>query len=557
MADPLSFEALIDLATRLRSSGRFDEAISAAKQALAMRPRDAGGHNNLGLCYLAARRPLEALASFERASRATPRQSIVLHNRGLALQRLGRDKEAAQAYRAAIEADPNATPPYVQLAQLLASREDRQGAIECLRKAHEIDPNPGRSRMLLAQFLFEEGRYGEAEACAREEIAQNPESSLAHGFLGVLMQYFGRFDEAVASFEASLALQPRQVGPMFALSYSRRFTEADRPMMERMRSMLESDPLIAADQACLQYALGKAHDDLGEYEAAMRHYIQANDIERDRKKADGRLFDRPSHTARFDAFIRAFTAERAGSDSDSETDSDLPVLIVGMMRSGTTLTEQILSSHRDVGAGGELSYWPKRAGEALWQAVEQKLDPSQARAVGKGYLELLEGLAPGKRRVTDKLPSNFAYLGFIHRLLPKARFIHCRRSPVDTCLSNYVTPSRNTPEFIHDRSDLVFVYREYLRLMEHWRTILPADRFLEIDYEELIRDRERVTREMIKFCGLEWDESCLHPELNERVVSTPTLWQARQPVYSTSVERWRRYEPWLGPLKELLSLRHP
>jgi hypothetical protein len=153
--------------------------------------------------------------------------------------------------------------------------------------------------------------------------------------------------------------------------------------------------------------------------------------------------------------------------------------------------------------------------------------------------------------VTDKNPFNFLYLGAIHLALPSSHFIHCRRDPIDTCLSIYFTPFATPQAFAYDRNDLVFYFREYERLMAHWRAALPSDRLLEVEYESLIADRESLTRRMIAFCGLAWDDACLAPESNQRLVRTASVWQARQPVYSTSVERWRRYEPWLGELVQL------
>jgi hypothetical protein len=152
------------------------------------------------------------------------------------------------------------------------------------------------------------------------------------------------------------------------------------------------------------------------------------------------------------------------------------------------------------------------------------------------------------------MPGNYLHLGMIHLIFPHARFIHCRRNPVDNCLSIYVTPNREAPDFAHNRENIVAAYEQYLRLMGHWRAVLPADRLLDIDYEELVSDPEPVARQMIDFCGLEWDDACLQPEANARVVQTPSQWQVRQPVYKSSVERWRRYEPWIAEFLRLGSL---
>jgi Sulfotransferase family len=204
------------------------------------------------------------------------------------------------------------------------------------------------------------------------------------------------------------------------------------------------------------------------------------------------------------------------------------------------------------GVGGELPFWEESA--ASFRADQDgRIDPAWVTRVADEYRQILAGISPTALRITDKKPNNFNFIGLIHSVFPRARIIHCRRHPVDTCLSIYFQSFARRIDFAYDRGDLVACYRAYLKLMEHWRSILPADAFLEIQYEDLVADRETLTRKIIAFCGLPWDDACLHSNRNRREVRTASVWQARQPVYRTSVERWRRYEPWLGQLRELLS----
>jgi hypothetical protein len=233
-------------------------------------------------------------------------------------------------------------------------------------------------------------------------------------------------------------------------------------------------------------------------------------------------------------------------------EDDRAVLIVGMPRSGTTLVEQILSSHARVAAGGELGFW----GEHGTSVVAEGRDALTRERMGQlvdGYQVLLREVSPDALRVTDKYPFNFMHLGLIRMAFPRAFIIHCRRHPVDTCLSIYATyfGDRNFA-FMGDRKDLPFYYREYAKVMRHWREALPDARFLEIDYEKLVSDRDAETRRLVSFCELEWDDACLHPERNRRAITTASRWQASQPVYRNSVERWRNYAPWLGAFAELM-----
>src|SRR5271165_4228881 len=219
---------------------------------------------------------------------------------------------------------------------------------------------------------------------------------------------------------------------------------------------------------------------------------------------------------------------------------------------GTTLVEQIVSSHRDVSAGGELNFWNERG--AAWH----KLDPTGIAApfIGQAavqYLALLRAIGPKTARVTDKMPFNFLWAGLVHLAFPRATIIHCQRAAIDTALSIHKTLFHPSLAFPTGGSKLVAYFRSYQRLTDHWRRVLPAHRFIEVQYEELTGEPEPVIRRIIAGCGLTWDEACLRPERNRRPVKTPSKWQTRQPIYRNSVERWRRYEQWLGPLRALLD----
>jgi Sulfotransferase family len=331
----------------------------------------------------------------------------------------------------------------------------------------------------------------------------------------------------------------------------RKITDADRPLIARVQTYLQREHVAARTRMLLHFALGKAFDDLAEYEEAMRQFDLANRIRHglqpfDRARALRHLRDAAAR------YTPDFFAERSGFGVADEA----PVFVLGMPRSGTTLVEQIVSSHPQVVGAGELPFWRQQAIAVDEADHPGTIDEAAAQRLAGEYLAVLRRFSATAARVTDKMPFNFLWIGLARLALPRARFIHCRRHPVDTCLSIYCTSLESLRGFVGNRDDLVFFYREYIRLMEHWRAVLPADRFIDVDYESLTADPETQARRLIAFCGLEWDTACLHPEGNGRAVQTASKWQARQPVYRSSVERWRRYEPWLGSLRELMPSQH-
>lgn len=540
---PPEVMALLRKAAKSRASGQTEEAARLLAEAATLNPNDALMYNEVGLIYLQRHNWPAAVDAFERAVALEPDFSIAHYNLACALERCRRPNAAIAAYRKAIENAPELAEAQSRLGNLLHARGHREEALECFRRAADARPNATLGQLNKVKLLIEEDKAADAEVLLRQIVETDRTSSEAWRLLGNIYREAGRFADAACCLEQAIASDPAQVAAYHDLAYTRRMGEPDRQLIHRMESRLRQRDLTEFDQALLHFALGKCFDDLGLWAEAIDHFDVGNRLERGNVP-----FDRSSFASGVDRLIERFTKEIVAAGSISGHPSDLPLLVLGMPRSGTTLVEQIISSHPEISAGGELRFWNERAGAA----IERLLNPSTLAALASEYLAELRRLAPAVARVTDKNPFNFLWIGLIHLVLPQARIIHCRRNPIDTCLSIYFTRFASRQEFAYDRGDLVFYYRQYERLMAHWRSILPADRFLEIDYETLIADQDSVTRRMIAFSGLEWNDACLAPERNPRIVKTASMWQARQPIYRNSVERWRRYEPWLGELRDLL-----
>ncbi len=494
------------------------------------------------------------MASLEDARLALGRNSRdpVCHCQlGEALAELGQDSEAAKAFANALLLDPKYTPARIALGNLLVAHGFFAEAVPHLEQAVLADPGRGDIRLALAQALTGANRSEEAEPHLRH-CTRDPElAPLASGMLGYWYQARGKFELSKAFFEDSVAANPVQSLSYFGWLQSNRVQSEDEGVFREAIAACENPRLDAKERIALHYAVAKGYADLGRFETAISRYDLANSGAFEQNLA-GRPFNRKRYAEIVDGTIAGLTRDALFKFRGIGSARRLPILVVGMMRSGTTLVEQILSSHPSVTGAGELDYWLDHGREAF-DPETRSISPKAVASLGEGYARLLRDRSEGRELVVDKMPQNFQMVGLIHLAFPKAPIIHIRRHPVDTCLSIYTTAYEKSPDFAHDRSSIVFAYRQYQRLTSHWRKTLPANRFLEIDYEDLVRRFESVSRQIIQFCGLPWNEACLHPQDNQRVVATPSLWQVRQPVYRSSAGRWRDYEPWLGEFATLLD----
>jgi len=399
-----------------------------------------------------------------------------------------------------------------------------------------------------ARNEFFQGNWLEAERLVRESLTLNPRFAPAYDLLCSLLEQAGRFEESAAVARDGLKVEPTSGSLYFHLVRSRRIDEGDRSLVSEIEEVLRTRKPTDPDRRYLHYALGKAHDDSGEYREAMENWALANALSL-QLQFNSQDFNKNQYRAFFDRAASVYSSNFLGRNSRVGSDSNLPILIVGMPRSGTTLVEQILSNHPDVAAGGEVPYWISRATNHL-AAAHPNLSVAQdfAKSVQAEYLSALSLLARSRPHVTDKMPDNYMVLGWIHTLFPKAPIIHVRRHPADNCLSIYATPYSRPPRYAYRKESIAYAYECHVSLMDHWRRILPANSILELSYEDLVLDTERTLRTMIEFCSLPWDDACLAPETNQRIVQTPSAWQVRQPINNRSIMKWKHYEPWLGAL---------
>lgn len=535
-------------AIALRKAGKLVESAHTLREAITFSPQDGSLHYDLGLTLIQVGRFAEAVASLQQAAALKPKYADAYYQLGIALQALGQDDPAIAAYRRAVAISPKLTDAYNRLGCLLQLAARFEEAKAAFREGQVAGRRSTLGVVCEARLFALEENFPAASECLRRGLARFPGDLELTMLLGSILTFAGDLSGAAAQFEKAIGLAPPGLTlPLVSLTQARRMTEADQSLLERMRGLAVTPGLSDVSRMELHFALGKSCDDLGDYESALRHYDAANEIRRRFTQ-----FDRRFMRNLVDRVIEQCSAESLRQRSEGACEDGTPVFILGMPRSGTTLVETILSSHPKIAGAGELTFWMDRSG---------MMDRGGPAAVARetldefatDYLKVLRAVSADALRVTDKMPFSFLWLGLIHPALPNARIIHCRRHPVDTCLSIYGTNFQMRRGFFSTRGDLVFYYNQYERLMELWRQVLPSDRFTEIAYEDLIANREEETRRLVEFCEVPWDDACLAPEQNRRVVKTASMWQVRQPVYSSSVARWKRYENWLGEFAELLE----
>lgn len=502
----------------------------------------------LGQCRVQRGDNEGALLYFELAVARDPDDAQAQYAMGTVLRKLYRLQEALAGFQRAADLshDPDAEVEAADLQQFLALNGE---AVRTCRRALETAPSSFRANLSMAGALMAQGEADEAEVYWRRAEKLEPQAGQTRLTKAMSSAKSGRFNIAEGEAREAIERNPRLGRSYYVLFSARRVTEKDRPLIEQMERLLALSEISEEDRANLQYALGKAYDNLGEYEMAMARFDRANQAQR--RVSGSRPFD-PEHLRRsVDAQIAMFTQAVLSSVAEAET--DLPLFVAGMARSGTTLVDQILSSHPDVGSAGEQGFWLDYEGSVV-SYERRQVNGRQAARLKDIYRSLLATLAPGFRLVIDKNPANLMVSGLLHVVFPSSRMICTRRHAVDTALSLWMTSMQTEAPFVHDRANLVIAYKQCMRLMDHWRDTMPPSRYLEVRYESLVDRPEEHTRQMLAFCGLDWNEACLHPEDNDRTIRTPSFWQVRQPIYRTSVARWKNYEPWLREFSELMDM---
>jgi tetratricopeptide (TPR) repeat protein len=544
---PQEAQVLCNLGNALRQKGALPEAFTVTQRAIARDPKLSVAHNNLGLIFAARAQRESAVASFREALKLDANYLDALINLGNVLREMGARREALAAYARAAQIDPKRPEIDLNIGTTLVEMQRAVAAVASFRRALALKPDYAPAYFGLGGALRLLRRSAQSKAACLSALAIDPNLPEALALLGELHADEGRFNEAETLFQRAVAVKPSFAFGISSVPAGRKMKLDDAAWLQSAERMLAAHPPLS-DQINLRFALGKYFDDIQQYERAFNHYRAANEL----TKRFGVDYTRESLVSRIDGIIQRCNADFVNRRRDFASPSEQPIFIIGMPRSGTSLVEQILASHPAVFGAGEVIFWDGAFAAFHDAAAAGGPESDTFPRLAAAYLGRLAELSGDASRVVDKMPANFLYAGLIYAVLPRARFVHLRRDPIDTCLSIYFQNFQHMGPFANDLENLAFYYGEYLRVTAHWRAVLPAGSLLEVPYEALLEDQEGWTRRLLEFVGLPWDARCLDFHQTQREVVTASKWQVRQRLNSSSVGRWRNYCEFIGPLQHLI-----
>jgi len=590
--DPKNAQALNNLGIIRYDEGKFEEAVDYYRRAIAVRPAMAEAHNNLGNALRMAGDVDGAMQAYQDALTHREKYPEAYNNLGTLLQQDKRLEEAEHALKKAIAQNSLYVEAHNNLAQLYSAQKKEVDALRILGEALKFapnnaqtllitgkiqnrrsnyvaaeqasravlqgDPNNAEALVLLGQVLHETDRYDEALEVLEKAVKQAPDNPEALNYYGVALKSVGRLDDARDQILQALKLNDSMYGAYANLNDLVDFSKGvGEELYNRMDAIFETSPKKDTDQFLpLHFAYAKALDDRGEHAKALEHYIIGGRMKRAQLDYnEGETF------GFFDAIMKAFSKEAFAKRKYDGIDDERPVFIIGMPRSGSTLVEQILSSHPDVYGAGEVKYLSRALGQLRdrfpslqkYPQMMEKITPAQLDIVAKNYLSALSTGAGDAKRITDKLLTNYFFVGLIHLLYPKAKFIHTLRDPVDTCLSGFTKLFKDDMPHSYDLGELGRYYRKYQELMAYWEKVLPQGTMKTVLYEDVVSNTEKEAKALINFIGLEWNDKCLEFHKSDRPVKTASVAQVRKPIYKTAVKRWKKYGAGLKPLADAIE----
>lgn len=546
--------ALNNMGSILRDRNDKAGAIECYRKVLAVAPGYVESINNLGGVLTESDRPEEAIQVLLPMLQANPDYTDAHSNIATAFLMLEQLDKAEFGFKRALALRPDNPEACIGLARVLQEHRKLPEAQAMAERALTLAPQKAEVQSLLGGIFAESGYPQKAEEAYQQALVLDPNLISAYLGRGHLRMENGDMKGAEADFRHALTLDEGNLGARLALAQVRKVKEGDENMAALIAEAAKIETLPETKAMPLHFALGKCYEDTKQYDLAFPHYQEGCRLKRKRIEYSA---DNTDLTGR--NIQAVFSKENIDRLRGEGCTSELPILVLGMPRSGTTLTETILASHPMVYGAGELqdilevANMPGGGVGPGYPLNLQGITQAELKHLGEHYVTGLQARAPGSPRITDKMPANFNSLGLIHLMLPNAKIVHVMRNPVDTCLSCYTRMFNKSQYQSYDLAEIGRYYRNYAQLMQHWRNVLPAGAFYEIQYEDIVADQEGQARALLEYCGLEWDDACLDFHKTERNIRTASVTQVRQPIYKTSIEKWRHYEKHLGPLLDALG----
>ena len=547
----------------LARSRRLADAVNALNEARAQGFDHQTMLRTVGQWLLSHTRGSTAMAFFSQALQDDEDHRDNLFGMAVSLVQTERPRDAEVFLDKVLEVAPADVAALSQKASLALSRHNVTKARAYVEDALEHAPHAPALQVDLASVLFQEDDLAGAERCCKAALRRAPGLVGAYGMLAQIARTRGDFEASRAYAEKVIELAPQKGGALSGLYASKKDVSEDDDVANVLARLEAQETTSQRDLTAYYYTLGELFHKLKSPERAIFFLKAANDFRRIGLKAEGHVYNRAHQEAVVTRMSQVFTPAFFDRHAASGLDTRRPVFIVGMPRSGTTLTEQIISSHPMAFGAGELGKIPELIGETTREVVQAGetagfpgwvplVEDAKFAELAQGYLDYIGDLNADALRVTDKMPHNFMNVGLIATLFPNAAIIHVMRDPVDNCLSCFQQNFAMPHTYSTDLADLGHHYREYRRVMAHWRAVL-GDRLYEVRYEDLVADQERVSRELIDFVGLDWDDACLAFNEQKRAVKTASVWQVRQPIYNSSVKKWKMYDGYIDTLLDALG----
>jgi len=591
--DPNSASALSNLGIAYYDAKHYEQAEQCHKQALAINPRLSCSLNNMGSIYKIYEKTKQAMEFYQAARAASPYFVEPLNNLGVLFLQQQEFKQALECLSEAIVLAPNFAYAQCNLGLALLGLDQSARALVHFEKAVQLNPDYAEAYYGVAKVYLHQHHFIESERFVRKAMIINPEQIEFYELLAEIYHEQGHYADALMHLDQALSIDSTHpslyISKGNVLMEMGEITKAEEQFL-KVASGSKMDTRVSAHYCLVQlrkikpdnnslhdllsittndihnlspgkleylyFALGKCYDDIGEWAKAFEYFTAGCRLKRQRITYNSEEQIQFAHQ-----LMKRFTQQTINNLKAFANPSAVPVFIVGMPRSGSTLVEQILSSHPEVYGAGELKYlneliqWPVKKHQATVNYPENilHLTPEICRAITDKYLSYLHCFSPNALRITDKMPHNFIAIGLIHALLPNAKIIHVTRNPMDTCLSCYTKLFTQGQLYSYDLAELGQYYQCYELIMNHWRHILPPNTWLDIEYETMVNNLEVEAKRLVEYCDLAWDPACLTFYQSKRHVRTASFVQVRQPVYTSSVERWRRYEQELEPLVQALK----